>query len=29
MSTPNLRQAGITPDVVFGEKVTVVRPVNL
>jgi acetyltransferase-like isoleucine patch superfamily enzyme len=29
MSQPNLKQAGITPDVVFGEKVTVVQPVNL
>jgi acetyltransferase-like isoleucine patch superfamily enzyme len=25
----NLKQAGITPDVVFGEKVTIVQPVNL
>ena len=26
---PNLKQAGIAADVVFGEKVTVVQPVNL
>ena len=25
----NLKHTGITPDVVFGEKVTVVQPVNL
>ncbi|MBN8855495.1 MAG: UDP-3-O-(3-hydroxymyristoyl)glucosamine N-acyltransferase [Sphingobacteriales bacterium 50-39] len=25
----NLKQAGIAPDTVFGEKVTVVQPVNL
>jgi len=25
----NFKQAGITPDVVFGEQVTVVQPVNL
>lgn len=29
MTNPNLKQAGIAPDVVFGEKVTVVQPVNL
>jgi acetyltransferase-like isoleucine patch superfamily enzyme len=26
---PNIKQAGIAPDTVFGEKVTVVAPVNL
>lgn len=29
MASPELRQAGIAPDVVFGERVTVVEPTNL
>lgn len=27
--SPNIKQSGITPDVAFGQSVTVVQPVNL